>query len=297
MRAPGETSHSLQSEDVARPAGSAAGAFVVERPVVGPWLQLGQTGPFEWNVARLPVAGLHPELEGLRIVHVTDIHIRKHWRPEYGELVERIRNAPPDLLLVTGDFVDSKRNHLRALPHLYRMLEGFTARLGCYGVLGNHDTLKLGPRLTGTNVRLLCGERELLQVGGGTVELIGLPGEVRKDLPRNFAQTMPPREASPPGTVRIVLSHFPDHLRRTAALRPDLFLAGHTHGGQVCLPGMIPVLRHDSLPRRLCTGVHRVDGTWLVVGRGLGTTTLPIRVFCPPEIIEIRLIPEVLSAE
>lgn len=262
---------------------------VIERRQPGAWLQLGRPADFEWNTARLPIPGLHPDLESLRIVHVTDIHLRTRWARGYDLLLERLAAAAPDLLLVTGDFVDDKRNHVPALPTLYRLLEGFRARLGCYGILGNHDTLALGPRLAGTNVRLLSGRRELIPVGGAAVELIGLPGARRKHLPPDFAATMPPRDGNPPGTVRIVLSHYPDHLRRTAILRPDLFLAGHTHGGQCCLPGGTPIIKHDSLPRRLCAGVHRVDDTWLVVGRGLGTTTLPIRVFCPPEVIEIRL--------
>jgi hypothetical protein len=129
----------------------------------------------------------------------------------------------------------------------------------------------------------------LIPIGDATIELIGLPGVDRRDLDRGFVDAVPPRGATPPGTLRIVLSHFPDHLRRTEVLRPDLFLAGHTHGGQVCLPGMVPIIKHDSLPRPLTTGVHRVGPTWLVVTRGLGTTTLPLRVFCPPEVMEIVL--------
>jgi predicted MPP superfamily phosphohydrolase len=102
----------------------------------------------------------------------------------------------------------------------------------------------------------------------------------------DFVNSIPARRS---GALRIVLSHFPDQLLRTRSLAPDLFLAGHTHGGQICLPGGWPILRHDSLPRRLCKGIHQVEKTWLVVGRGLGTTNLHIRLFCPPEVLEIQL--------
>jgi predicted MPP superfamily phosphohydrolase len=91
-------------------------------------------------------------------------------------------------------------------------------------------------------------------------------------------------------TLRIAMSHYPDALRRIGRLEADLFLTGHTHGGQICLPGRIPIIKHDSLPRPYCTGVHRVDDTWLVVNRGIGFTTLPIRVFCPSEVIEIKVL-------
>ena len=89
---------------------------------------------------------------------------------------------------------------------------------------------------------------------------------------------------------RIVLAHYPDLITSSAAMRPDLYLAGHTHGGQICLPGGRAILTHDHLPRHLCKGAHELgDGTCLVVNRGLGFATIPLRMFCPAEVIEIVL--------
>jgi predicted MPP superfamily phosphohydrolase len=68
-------------------------------------------------------------------------------------------------------------------------------------------------------------------------------------------------------------------------------LAGHTHGGQACLPGGIPIIRHDTLPRRYCRGVNRLFDTWLVVSRGMGFATRQFRVFCPAEVVELVLRP------
>lgn len=260
--------------------------------MAGRWLQWGEPAGVEWNIARLPIPDLPPALAGLRIVHLTDLHMRGPWTRAYDDLARRVAENPPDLLLCTGDFVDNKRDHSAALPSLYRLLESFRARLGAYGVLGNHDRMKLEPDLRGTNVRLIGGQRHVIWVGDAAIELIGLPGARRKDMPAGWAESLPPAKELPTGSPRplqIVLSHFPDHLRRTQAWRPDIFLAGHTHGGQVCLPGGVPILKHDSLPRRLCTGIHRVGPTWLVIPRGIGTTTLPLRVFCPPEVIEMRV--------
>jgi predicted MPP superfamily phosphohydrolase len=260
-----------------------------------------QPSRFEWNVAHLPVPSLSPALEGLRIVQVTDLHLRQRWHRIYDELMDRLRRDPPDLLLLTGDFVDDKRDHRPALPVLYRMFDAFRARLGCYAIVGNHDRYGMARRLRGTHVTVLEEPHRPVRVrhGGATIELIGLPGVHRKDLTQDVLDSLPRRDApasepgpasAPPADLRIVLSHFPDHLRCTQEiLRPDLFLAGHTHGGQCCLPGRVPILRHDSLPRRLCSGVHRVGDTWLVVCRGIGTTTIPLRVFCPPEVIEVRM--------
>lgn len=268
---------------------------VVERPRKGRWLQLVPPRDIEWNIARLPVPGLPSALESIKIVHVTDLHLKRAWLKGYEVLLEELERARPDLLLVTGDFVDNRYNPGPALPALYRLLEGFKARLGCFGILGNHDRRILAPKLEGTNVRLITGKRELIHVDGtdgapgGTIELIGLEGILRRDLTEKWVRSIPPR-SDQPATVRIVLSHYPDHLKRTQSLQADVFLAGHTHGGQICLPGGIPILRHDTFPRRLCTGVHRVGNTWLVVGRGIGSTGLPLRVFCPPEMIQIHLV-------
>ncbi len=253
-----------------------------------PWIQFRTPANFAWSRFDLPVPSLPPALEGLRIVHLSDFHLRTHWARAYDELIDLLHQDAADLLLVTGDFVEDKRNPRPALPNLRRLVRGLTARLGCWGILGNHDRYHLAPYLHGSNVTLLDGRRQLLGYRGATIELIGLPGVDRFDLSEEFVQSIPPREAA---SLRVVLSHFPDHIRRTSALRADLFLAGHTHGGQVCLPfaGGFPILRHDSLPRRLCKGAHRVDDTWLVVNRGFGFSGPPVRLFCSCEVIEIRL--------
>jgi len=88
-----------------------------------------------------------------------------------------------------------------------------------------------------------------------------------------------------------VLSHYPDAIIKLQKfdVMPDLLFAGHTHGGQVCLPGGMPILRHDTLPRRYCSGVHRFGGAWLVVSRGMGFSSYAIRVFCPAEVVEVVL--------
>ena len=72
-------------------------------------------------------------------------------------------------------------------------------------------------------------------------------------------------------------------------MAPDIILSGHTHGGQICLPGQIPIIKHTTLPARYVTGVHRFGDMWLVIGRGFGFATWQLRVFCPAEVIELTL--------
>jgi uncharacterized protein len=253
------------------------------------WLQLARLSGLEWTRVELPVPNLPPAVEGLRVLHLTDFHLRRRWYKAFDTMLSRIADDPPDLLLSTGDYVEDKKDYRPALPLVLRLVAGFRARLGCFGIVGNHDGPRLASELDGTNLTMIVGRRHVVEVGdggGAGVELIGIPGVKRKDLDPGFIPSQPPRRHR---LLRIVLSHFPDHLKRAKSLEADLFLAGHTHGGQVCLPGRVPIIKHDSLARRLCRGVHRVGQTWLVVGRGMGFSGLPLRAFCPPQAIELVL--------
>jgi predicted MPP superfamily phosphohydrolase len=251
-----------------------------------PWLMLGQPHAFEWNRVTLLVPALPAPLEGLRILHVTDFHLRARWYDSLDRLLSRIQEDPPDLLLATGDFSEDRYNYRPALPYVLRLIDGFRARLGCFGITGNHDELGLSDHFEGTNLTFVENRRLEIPVDDATIELIGLPGHNRELLDPAWVASLPRQKRN---SVRIVLSHHPDNIRRTQNLAPDLFLAGHTHGGQVCLPGGIPILRHDKLPRRYARGIHRYGDSWLVVNRGFGFSGFPLRTFCPPEVIELTL--------
>ena len=266
-----------------------------ERDRPGPWLQFRLPDRWEWNRVRLAVPNLPRALEGLRILHVSDFHLRRFWTPAYDKLIARIARNVPDLLISTGDYVEDKKDHRPAMPMAMRLVKGFRGRLGAFGILGNHDKYVMTSHLERAGLAMLDGRRRELRVARGagakyseaTIELIGLPGVLRSHLSNDFIRSIPRRRE---GTLRIVLSHFPSHLKRVQFdLQPDLFLTGHTHGGQVCLPGGHPVLRHDPSPRRLCTGIHWIDRTWLVVNRGFGFSGMPMRMFCPAEVLELTL--------
>lgn len=221
------------------------------------------------------------------MLHVSDVHFNRGWRSGHDELIRRVGEEKPDLILMTGDLVDDKIDHLPAMPMVLRLAAAMTAPLGCYSILGNHDGDLLGARLTGTPITMIDNDWRRIPVGDASLELVGLPGVHREDLSDQALASYPPKA---PGAVRIVLSHYPDHLRKTGSLKPDIFLAGHTHGGQICLPGGVPIIRHDTLPRRYCSGVHRVNDTWLIVNRGFGFAgRLAVRLFCPSEVILFTL--------
>lgn len=255
----------------------------------GPFFQFRVPYGFEWNRLRLPVPNLPKSLEGLRILHVTDFHLHRFWKAPYDELLAGIARHEPDLLLSGGDYVEDKSDFRPAWPMVRRLVDGFRGRLGAYGILGNHDRHWMEAPLRRTRMTLIDGRRVEIPFGDdwATIDIVGLPGVHRDELKDEFLDSIPPRREQ---SLRIVLSHFPDHLRRTQyVLQPDLFLAGHTHGGQCCLPGGYPIIRHDTMPRRLCSGAHWIERTWLVVNRGFGFSGMPVRVFCPAEVLELTL--------
>jgi predicted MPP superfamily phosphohydrolase len=253
----------------------------------GPWLQLSVPHDFEWNRYELPIASLPAELEGLRIAQVSDLHFGTSWADVYDELIGRIRSEAVDLIFVTGDLNHNKKDNRPALPVIKRFVSKLQSRLGSFGVLGNHDGYSLAGRLDGSGITYLDAKRRVLEIDGAQLELIGLPGVIRRDITPRVLASFPPKQK---GIPRLVLSHFPDIIRKAKVLAPDVYFAGHSHGGQICLPGGHAIIRHDSLRRRLCKGIHRFDDTWLVVSRGLGFTGFGVRLFCPAEVIEIKLV-------
>jgi predicted MPP superfamily phosphohydrolase len=259
---------------------------VPAEPTRGPWLQLRVPHRCEWNRYSLTIPALPASLEGFRVVQITDLHFKKFWSPVYDHLIERINREAADLILITGDFVNNKRNHRPALPFVKRFVSQLQAKHGRFGIMGNHDRYRVAKDLGEPDVKLLDGLHHTLNIDGAELELLGLPGVNRCDLTDKVIASYPAKRV---GVPRLVLAHFPDQIRNVVGLKPDIYFAGHTHGGQVCLPGGIPLITHDKLPGRLSKGVHRVANTWLVVSRGIGFTGVPFRLFCPAEIIEITL--------
>jgi predicted MPP superfamily phosphohydrolase len=252
----------------------------------GRWLQIGAPSGLEWTRVHLPVPGLSAKLIGFRIIQLTDMHLTSRWWRVYEELHRCVNENPPDLLLCTGDFVEYKWSRQRTLPILERFINGFTSRLGFWGILGNHDGDLLLPHLMTYRLNMINNQRTIIETGTDPIELIGLPSANRLDLDDDFLRSMPARQ---PGLLRILLQHYPDQISRTKQLEPDMIFAGHTHGGQICLPGGRAIISHDSLPKQFASGVHRLESTWLIVSRGLGFATMPVRTFCSPQVMEVVL--------
>jgi hypothetical protein len=202
-------------------------------------------------------------------------------------LIAALKAHPPDLILFTGDFVDHVLDHRPALPTVERLVTQLTSRLGIFAIVGNHDGDLLSPRLPQWGVQVIDGLLARLESDDAAIELIGLPGVRRRSFDPDFVASIPRKRA---GVPRIVLAHFPDQVGLIHSLRADAMLSGHTHGGQICLPRGKALITHDSLPKKMAKGVHRVGETMLVVNRGFGMTRWSLRLFCPAEVIELRLV-------
>lgn len=229
----------------------------------------------------------HPELpralEGLRVLHVSDPHVRRSERisPWWGRVLSAVERTPADLMVLTGDYMNHAGDEHAALWMLARLVRAARCRLGVFGVMGNHDTptfAELAKRVRG--VRWLWDEQ--VDVPGLPLRLIGTgwPEDVLSASLSDGALAGAGEERG--GRFRMVLAHRPTALVPSAALGHHLVLAGHTHGGQVRLhAGMAPHTSSD-LPPDLASGVLRLGSTLCCVSRGLGEAVVPgLRVNCP----------------
>ena len=252
----------------------------------------------------LEVPGLPAQLEGRRVMHLSDLHLRRGSALAQ-RLLEIARRYRPDLIVITGDLVWGHPG----LEIADGFLRALAAEFPVWAVEGNADHWadregeerarwrETGTRfLTNAAAPLADGDPpspsavapasadEGLRRASPPAWIVGVddPFRGRDDLEAAYREV-------PAGAWTMLLAHSPDILLHPKAHRAGLIFTGHTHGGQVRLPLIGPVFTHTRLGRRFVEGVHRLDDTLLVVSRGAGVTRLPIRLGCPPEVTTWRL--------
>jgi len=251
------------------------------------WSRLVEPRWLEVTTTRVPVAGLDPRLAGTRIAFLTDTHLGRYTtRERIARAVERALAAHPDLVVLGGDYVQGRRPDVAAGTRPFAALH---APLGVYAVLGNHDhwagTARTRAGLRRAGVTLLENRHRIVTRHGARLAIVGVADywEGRPD-PRAALRGVP---ADVP---RVLVTHNPDLVPRLdPALRVDLVLAGHTHGGQVRLPLLgAPVL---PAARRYAAGLVPGPPCPVYVSRGVGVITPPVRLLCRPEVTIIVLEP------
>jgi uncharacterized protein len=232
----------------------------------------------------LRIARLPPELDGLRIAQVTDLHMTGQLtRAFFDVAVEQVNRWEADAVMITGDLVD-RAACIAWIPHTLGQLRG---RYGVYAILGNHDQRLEDVGVLRQSLRD-CGIEDL---GGRclTTHLRGVPVLLAGNEDPWFPPA--PQIAAPDTTPRpfsILLSHSPDQLPWARRHGFDLMLAGHTHGGQIRLPIVGPIICPSRYGVRYASGVFDVPPTLLHVSRGLSGVQ-PLRFHCPPELTLLEL--------
>ncbi|MEZ4862072.1 MAG: metallophosphoesterase [Caldilineaceae bacterium] len=232
------------------------------------------------------VPSLHPALDGLRIVQLSDLHYLPFTKlGAIQAAVEKANCLQPDLIVLTGDYISHEADTIFGLR---TTLSKLNARLGVFAILGNHDA-RAGARIISQGIAeagipLLRNTNVTLSMGHGSFNLAGIDDCLwgQPDL----AATLDGLNDAHP---TILLAHEPDKIDEFSETgRIQLQLSGHTHGGQVRLPFWgTPVL--PKLGEKYVQGLHCVNNTWLYINRGIGMVFLPIRFNAPPEVTELTL--------
>jgi predicted MPP superfamily phosphohydrolase len=238
------------------------------------------------------VAGLHPDLGGFRILHLSDFHLGTlslNGRT-VAKAVAWAGERDYDLAVVTGDLLSRRRGSLA----LREALGALGPRLGTYTVLGNHDLAETRDPFSEpgdpevvveAGAVLLSDAARTLVLGEARLQVVGIS-------PESFrSRRAPGRLVDAGADFRILLCHFPDVLRDLSPGDFDLVLAGHLHGGQICLPIPGGKLRLEHLRAPYWEGLHGTPVGLLHVSRGLGTSFVPFRFLARPEATMLTLLP------
>ncbi len=245
----------------------------------------------------VPLRGLPEKLAGLRIAQISDLHIGMQLRaPLLRKLIARVNALDADLTVITGDIFDFDP---RYIEEGCRELAALRARLGVYAVLGNHDVYTGADAVADglaqlTSIRLLRDAWAPIEVEGGVLALAGVEDPGRGWNERDSTHDALERLAAeiPAGLARVLLIHRPSWFAQAARLGFPLALAGHTHGGQIALPGPA---RHHNVSRLISRWTRGLfedadTGALLYVNRGLGVAGPPVRLNCSREISLFRLV-------
>ncbi len=224
------------------------------------------------------VRDLPDAFDGFSILHLSDLHCDMS-EPAMKRVAELLPTLSYDICVLTGDFRGATFGSFDAALATMTDLCA-KIRSPVYGVLGNHDSIRMVPRLENVGIRMLVNEAETIERSGQNIYLAGVDDAhfYRADNLEKAAAPIPLDAFS------ILLSHTPEIYRQAAHAGFDLLLSGHTHGGQICLPGGIPMTLDAALPRRLGAGAwmhHTMHGYTSV---GAGSSVVPVRFNCPPEI-------------
>jgi predicted MPP superfamily phosphohydrolase len=228
------------------------------------------------NIVRLP--NLPSAFDGFTVLHLSDLHADLSG-PAMQRAAELAHGLAYDLCVLTGDYRGRTHGDCRpCLEGVARLREALRGDI--YAVLGNHDSIAMVPDLEALGIRILLNECVAIDRGSDLIYLAGVDDAhfYRADNIEKAAAEIPR------GYVSVLLSHTPEIYRQAAHAGFALMLSGHTHGGQICLPGGIPILLEADLPRAFGAGAWRHAGMAGYTSVGAGSSVVPVRFNNRPEI-------------
>lgn len=229
-------------------------------------------------------------LEGLKIVFIGDFHIKPHQKNRLAYIVKKINEQNPDLILSVGDFV-SGHDPKQSLPieEIAKELSNLKSKYGFYAVLGNHDWWQGGEKiqnvLEDNGVIVLSNENRRLKINDKIIYIAGVEDINTRNVDLNLAL----KGANHP---TILLTHSPDvfpfvtsEFNSKIVDKVDLTLAGHNHGGQIYLPIVGALVVPSGYDNKKAQGLIEESGKKMFITKGIGTSILPVRFNCVPEIV------------
>ena len=229
------------------------------------------------------LAGLPRGFDGYTLLHLSDLHLDMS-EAHVACLIERVRGLQYDLCVLTGDFrfrtfgsYGPAIDALAALrPHLHQPT---------YAVLGNHDTIRMVPSMEALDIRVLMNESLPIERGNEALYLAGID-DAHYFRTHNFQRAA---HDIPADACAVLLSHTPEPYRQAAHAGFSLMLCGHTHGGQICLPGGVPIITDSDAPRAYAKGPWRYRDLTGYTSVGCGSSIVDVRLNCLPEVTLHRL--------
>lgn len=235
------------------------------------------------NHNRFFLPHLPEAFEGFRVLHLTDLHVDMD-EANLQAVMEAVRPLEYDLCVITGDYRRDTWGDIEPAMDGMRRLRN-QLRGEVLAILGNHDSALMVPELEFMGYRMLVNEHCCVERDGEHFWIAGVddPHYYRADNIHQAAEDLPPEDCS------LLLSHSPEIFRQAAHAGFDLYLCGHTHGGQLCLPGGYPLTLDADCPRQMGRGAWQHEGMQGYTSSGAGTSILNVRLNCPPEITIHRL--------
>lgn len=231
------------------------------------------------------LADLPAAFDGFELLLLTDLHL-DGLEDLTDAMISLLQETEVDLCLVGGDIRMKTYGPIApCLRHLRRLMPAVRARSGVFGVLGNHDCLEMTPDFEEAGIVMLINDAMPIASGPATIWLVGVddPHYYRThDLDLAFQDV-------PAGACVIFVAHSPEAYQEAADHGASLYLCGHTHGGQICLPGSGPLITNSRAPRFTAAGQWQWQGMVGYTSRGVGVSGVPLRFNCPGEITRLTL--------